>query len=72
MADVFVSYDSDDRDRVAPLIQAIEGAGFSVWWDSRIGAGFARFSRASTGVGDVEPARVVPAGGGRGFLNFGN
>jgi len=36
MADVFVSYSRRDRARVAPLIEAIEGAGWSVWWDPAI------------------------------------
>jgi hypothetical protein len=39
MADVFVSYASEDRERVAPIVEAIEQAGFSVWWDRRIGLG---------------------------------
>jgi len=39
MADVFVSYASEDRDRVRPLVDVIEGAGFSVWWDPRIDLG---------------------------------
>ena len=44
MADVFISYASDDRARVDPLAQALEGAGYSVWWDSHIRGG-AQFSR---------------------------
>jgi adenylate cyclase len=39
VADVFISYASGDRERIAPLVDAIEGAGFSVWWDPRIGMG---------------------------------
>jgi TolB-like protein/tetratricopeptide (TPR) repeat protein len=39
MADVFLSYASDDRERVAPLVDALELAGFSVWWDRRIDMG---------------------------------
>ena len=39
MADVFVSYASEDRGRIAPLIDAIEAQGLSVWWDRRIGMG---------------------------------
>jgi TolB-like protein/Tfp pilus assembly protein PilF len=40
--DVFVSYAREDRDRVQPVVDALEGAGLSVWWDSHIrpGAGF--------------------------------
>ena len=36
MADVFVSYSRRDKARVAPLIMAIEAAGWSVWWDPEI------------------------------------
>lgn len=36
MADIFVSYASDDRARVAPLAKALTEAGFSLWWDRNI------------------------------------
>ena len=36
MADVFVSYSRRDKDRVAPLVAAIEAQGLSVWWDPAI------------------------------------
>lgn len=39
MSDVFVSYKAEDRDRVAPLVSALEAEGLSVWWDTRIAAG---------------------------------
>jgi len=39
MADVFISYKAEDRRRVQPLVQALQGDGFSVWWDEHIGAG---------------------------------
>ena len=39
MADVFVSYARSDKARVAPLVAAIEGQGWSVWWDPAIDAG---------------------------------
>ncbi len=39
MADVFVSYARSDRNRVAPLVAAIEARGWSVWWDPRIAPG---------------------------------
>jgi TIR domain len=39
MSDIFVSYASADRDRVAPLVQRLEQLGFSVWWDRDIAAG---------------------------------
>jgi non-specific serine/threonine protein kinase len=44
MADIFLSYASEDRDRVAPLVAEIERLGISVWWDRRIGLG-ASFDR---------------------------
>jgi tetratricopeptide (TPR) repeat protein len=39
MSDVFVSYASADRERVIPIVQAIERRGWTVWWDRKIGAG---------------------------------
>jgi hypothetical protein len=39
MADVFISYASEDRDRVRPLAAALEEQGWSVWWDRHIVAG---------------------------------
>ena len=38
-ADVFVSYKAEDRSRLAPLVDALEAEGFSVWWDAQIGGG---------------------------------
>ena len=37
--DVFVSYASADRERVAPLVSALENQGWQVWWDRKIEAG---------------------------------
>lgn len=37
--DVFVSYNAEDRRRVARLVEALEAEGFSIWWDARIGGG---------------------------------
>lgn len=39
MADVFISYGSEDRDRVRPLAEALQARGFSVWWDRALAAG---------------------------------
>jgi len=39
MADVFISYAAEDRNRIEPLVQVLETAGFSVWWDRQIDAG---------------------------------
>ena len=45
MADVFVSYASANRERVAPMVAALEAEGWSVWWDRAIAGGEA-FDRA--------------------------
>ncbi len=45
MADVFVSYATEDRERVAPLVRVLEAEGWSVWWDRNIRPG-AHFQRA--------------------------
>jgi hypothetical protein len=39
MADVFLSYKSDDLPKVRPLIDALEQHGLSVWWDRKIAPG---------------------------------
>lgn len=39
MADVFVSYASEDRGRVVPLVEAIQRRGWTAWWDRNIDAG---------------------------------
>jgi len=41
VADIFLSYASQDRNRVAPIVQAIERRGWTVWWDRHIDAGTA-------------------------------
>ena len=33
MADIFVSYAREDRERVRPLVDALEKSGWDVWWD---------------------------------------
>ena len=33
MTDIFISYDSDDRDRIAPLVTIFQAEGWRVWWD---------------------------------------
>lgn len=37
--DVFLSYKAEDRQRLVPLVAALEAEGFSLWWDARIGGG---------------------------------
>ena len=44
MADIFVSYATEDRERVRPLVERPESEGYSVWLDRRIGLG-ASFDR---------------------------
>ncbi len=39
MADIFLSYSSKDKDRVRPLVLALEREGWSVWWDRKTLAG---------------------------------
>ncbi len=39
MTDLFVSYKSEDRARVAPLVAALEADGVGIWWDAHIGGG---------------------------------
>ena len=39
MADIFVSYSRTDKARVAPLVEALEAQGWSVWWDPEITPG---------------------------------
>jgi TolB-like protein/Tfp pilus assembly protein PilF len=54
--DVFVSYSRDDRRRAVPIIELIENAGFTVWWDGLLGGG-ERFSRTTHDA--LEGARSV-------------
>ncbi|MDX2235426.1 MAG: TIR domain-containing protein [Hyphomonadaceae bacterium] len=39
MADIFISYASEDRERVRPLAQALQARKLSVWWDRALAAG---------------------------------
>jgi hypothetical protein len=39
MADIFISYANEDRERAAQLAALLESAGWNVWWDRRIPAG---------------------------------
>jgi TIR domain len=37
--DVFVSYQHDDRDRVSPIVGAMQHRGWDVWWDTHVHIG---------------------------------
>lgn len=39
MADIFLSYASEDRERVRSLVDALESEGWKVWWDRELAAG---------------------------------
>lgn len=39
LADVFVSYKSEDRALAAMMVSALESSGLTVWWDQHIGMG---------------------------------
>ena len=39
MADIFVSYASEDRARIEPLVAALQAEGWSIWWDKELVAG---------------------------------
>jgi TIR domain len=56
MVDIFVSYNREDRARVTPLVEALERAGLSVWWDRDIPGG-ANWRR--TIMAHLESARCV-------------
>lgn len=36
MADIFISYSREDRERVRPVVEALQGQGWDVWWDPSI------------------------------------
>lgn len=39
MADIFISYASEDRERIGPLAAVLEQAGYCVWWDQKLRGG---------------------------------
>ena len=59
MADIFVSYARADRARVAPLVEAIEAQGWSVWWDPAITPGQAFDDRIAEEIDKSSAVLVV-------------
>ncbi len=59
MADIFLSYASEDRSRVKPLVDALEADGFSVWWDRNIQAGAAYDREIEAAIDDASCVVVV-------------
>lgn len=55
---IFVSYARDDRKRALPIIEALEYAGYSVWWDGLLGGG-ERFSHTTEAALESACAVVV-------------
>ena len=39
MRDIFISYSRDDQTEARTLAEALEAAGWSVWWDQHLRAG---------------------------------
>ena len=39
MADIFVSYAAEDRDRAKKLANALQSSAWTVWWDRKLRAG---------------------------------
>jgi len=56
VADIFISYSRADKARVAPLVNALEAQGWSIWWDPEITPGDA-FDKLIAE--ELESARVV-------------
>ena len=39
MTDIFLSYASSERERLRPLVEALEAQGWNIWWDKRFLSG---------------------------------
>jgi len=39
MSDIFVSYKKTDQEFVRPIVEFLQSAGWSVWWDTRLNVG---------------------------------
>src|SRR5262245_45440410 len=59
MADIFISYAREDRERVLPLADALSAHGWSVWWDREIQAGKAFDEVIASALADARCVVVV-------------
>ena len=59
MVDVFVSYASQDRERVRPIVDALTNVGWSVWWDREIDAGSAYDREIEKAIDDARCVVVI-------------
>jgi len=59
MSDIFLSYATEDRERIQPLVEALEASGRSVWWDRRIPAGRAYAEVIEAAIQDAKCMLVV-------------
>src|SRR4030095_4225067 len=59
MSDIFLSYYTEDRDRILPLVQALEKAGWSVFWDRKIRLGTSRRHFIGSKIQDSRSVLVV-------------
>lgn len=59
MADVFVSYSSEDLDRVQPLVTQLEALGYSVWWDNHLRGGSVYSQEIESALNAAKTAVVV-------------
>lgn len=56
MADIFLSYASQDRERIVPLARLLEGCGWSVFWDRKTPIGITWYEYIAT---NLEVSRCV-------------
>lgn len=59
MVDVFISYARSDRERVRPYAEALERAGYDVWWDVKIPTGEEFDSAINRALSDAKAILVV-------------
>ena len=56
MSDIFISYASQDRARILPLVEALEARGWSVFWDTTVLPGEEWHRKITT---ELDAARCV-------------